>query len=115
MNANKPNAAGAAAGGATSHPVHPEGLAHLIKMANDIGHFFQAEERHEDAVVGVANHISKYWTPRMREKILTYLKGPADAQLPAIEALPREALERIAHPSAKPVLAPGGDPGGDAG
>ncbi|HLW23798.1 MAG TPA: formate dehydrogenase subunit delta [Steroidobacteraceae bacterium] len=106
--------AGQADGHAGAHA--RESVAHLIKMANDIGHFFQAEDRREDAVLGVANHIRKYWTPRMRDKLLEYVARPADPELPALEALPREAIEQVlAAPSAKHALAPGGDPGGDAG
>jgi formate dehydrogenase subunit delta len=106
--------AGQADGHAGAHA--RESVAHLVKMANDIGHFFQAEDRREDAVLGVANHIRKYWTPRMRDKLLEYVARPADPELPALEALPREAIEHVlAAPSAKHALAPGGDPGGDAG
>lgn len=105
----------AAAPSASAHT--QEGPAHLIKMANDIGHFFAAEDRHEDAVAGVANHLRKFWTPRMRQKLIAYLRsGTPDAEMPVLEALPREALERIADaPSAKPAMVAGGDPGGDAG
>jgi len=106
--------AGQADGHAGAHA--RESVAHLIKMANDIGHFFQAEDRREDAVLGVSNHIRKYWTPRMRDKLLQYAARPADPEQPELEALPREAIEHlIAAPSTKHALAPGGDPGGDAG
>ncbi len=63
----------------------------LAKMANDIGDFFRAEPVHEDAVAGIANHIGKYWTPRMREKILKL----ANQNGHGIDELPREALRRI--------------------
>jgi formate dehydrogenase subunit delta len=63
----------------------------LVKMANDIGHFFRAEPKREDAVAGIANHISKFWTRRMREKLLAQLQS-GDAEL---EELPREALMRL--------------------
>ncbi len=109
--------AGAAGTGAGAGGHARESLAHLVKMANDIGHFFQAEDKHEDAVVGVANHIRKFWTPRMREKMLKALEAPtADPDLPKLEALPREAFAHIAiEPSAKVALGHGADAGGDAG
>jgi formate dehydrogenase subunit delta len=67
------------------------GAEHLVKMANDIGDFFRAEPVREDAVAGIANHISKYWTKRMRAKLDTHLKnGDAD-----LDDLPREAFRRI--------------------
>jgi formate dehydrogenase subunit delta len=74
----------------------PEGAAHggaehLVKMANDIGDFFRAEPVREDAVAGIANHISKFWTKRMRAKLALHLKnGDAD-----LDDLPREAFRRI--------------------
>jgi formate dehydrogenase subunit delta len=64
---------------------------HLIKMANDIGHFFGAEPQREDAIAGIANHISKYWTRRMREKLLAQVRNGDDG----LEELPREALKRL--------------------
>lgn len=82
----------AAAGGA--HDVDGHGGAeHLVKMANDIGHFFGAEPVREDAVAGIANHIAKFWTKRMRAKLTAHVKRSGDAGL---EELPREALRRLA-------------------
>jgi formate dehydrogenase subunit delta len=69
------------------------GAAHLVKMANDIGHFFGAEPEREDAVAGIANHIAKFWTKRMRDKLTAHVKRDGDASL---EDLPREALRRLA-------------------
>jgi formate dehydrogenase subunit delta len=67
------------------------GAEHLVKMANDIGDFFRAEPVREDAVAGIANHISKYWTKRMRAKLDAHLKnGDAD-----LDDLPLEAFRRI--------------------
>jgi formate dehydrogenase subunit delta len=69
------------------------GAAHLVKMANDIGHFFGAEPEREDAVAGIANHIAKFWTKRMRDKLTAHVKRDGDAGL---DDLPREALRRLA-------------------
>src|SRR5260370_30388977 len=66
---------------------------HLVKMANDIGHFFGAEPEREDAIAGIANHISKFWTKRMRDKLTAHLKRDGDAGL---DELPREAPRRLA-------------------
>jgi formate dehydrogenase subunit delta len=65
---------------------------HLVKMANDIGHFFGAEPEREDAIAGIANHIAKFWTRRMRDKLAAQLKHGGDAGL---DELPREALRRL--------------------
>jgi formate dehydrogenase subunit delta len=65
---------------------------HLVKMANDIGNYFRAEPKREDAVAGIANHIARYWTKRMREKIAVHVQQQGDAE---IDELPREALRRL--------------------
>jgi formate dehydrogenase subunit delta len=69
------------------------GTEQLVKMANDIGAFFRAEPEREDAIAGIANHIAKFWTKRMRAKLNAHLKHDGDAGL---EDLPREALRRLA-------------------
>jgi len=68
-----------------------DGQQSLVKMANDIGHFFRAEPKREDAIAGIANHISKFWTRRMQEKLLAQVQS-GDAGL---EELPREALKTL--------------------
>jgi formate dehydrogenase subunit delta len=65
---------------------------HLVKMANDIGHFFGAEPGREDAIAGIANHIAKFWTKRMRDKLAAHVTRDGDTSL---DELPREALRRL--------------------
>ena len=80
--------------GAGAHNSGGHGSAeHLVKMANDIGNFFRAEPQREDAIAGIANHIAKFWTRRMREKLAAHLNKDGDA---ALDELPREALRRLA-------------------
>ncbi len=67
------------------------GGEHLIQMANDIGNFFRAEPQREDAIAGIAQHISRYWTRRMREKLISQLQQGATG----LDELPRAALERL--------------------
>src|SRR6202034_2981284 len=78
-------------GGAEASHAHG-GAEHLVKMANDIGNFFRAEPQREDAIAGIANHITKFWTRRMREKIASHVKKVGDT---ALDELPREALRRL--------------------
>jgi len=78
------------------------GSDNLVKMANDIGAFFRAEPVREEAIAGIANHISKFWTKRMREKLDAHLKRAGDADL---EELPREALRRLAAARTAPAPA----------
>jgi len=68
------------------------GAEHLVKMANDIGNFFRAEPEREDAIAGIANHIDKFWTQRMRQKLNAHLQRDGDA---CLDELPREALRRL--------------------
>jgi formate dehydrogenase subunit delta len=68
------------------------GAEHLVKMANDIGNFFRAEPDREDAIAGIANHIDKFWTKRMRAKLAAHLQQDGNAGL---DELPREALRRL--------------------
>ena len=71
----------------------------LVKMANDIGHFFAAEPRRADAVAGIANHMQRYWEPRMLRKIGAYVReGGA-----GLDELPREAVLSLKIPEAAGV------------
>jgi formate dehydrogenase subunit delta len=94
--------------GAAAHGQGDGGAGHLVKMANDIGDFFRAEPEREDAIAGIANHIAKFWTRRMREKLNSHLKRDGDA---ALDELPREAVRRLAEHQAVPQKEPAG---GDA-
>jgi formate dehydrogenase subunit delta len=49
----------------------------IVRMANHIGEFFAAYPCHEEAVEGVANHIHKFWEPRMRRQLYAHLDGEA--------------------------------------
>ena len=69
-------------------------VEHLTQMANDIGAFFHAEPDREQAVNGVLGHIRRFWTPRMRQKIVEHLKQGGEG----LEELPREAVRRLATP-----------------
>ena len=84
MNGNSSRAAAHGEGGG--------GAGHLVKMANDIGNFFRAEPQREDAIAGIANHIAKFWTKRMRDKLTAQVMRAGDAGL---DELPREALRRL--------------------
>ena len=46
--------------------------AALVKMANDIADYFHSEKDRRVAVDGIVNHITRFWEPRMRRKILAY-------------------------------------------
>lgn len=59
----------------------------LIYMANQIGAFFQSQG-HDHAVAGIAEHIKKFWDPRMRKKIFEHLDNGGEGLKPnVLEAL----------------------------
>ncbi|MES2739795.1 MAG: formate dehydrogenase subunit delta [Pseudomonadota bacterium] len=50
---------------------------HLIQMANQIGAFFESYPDRMEACGEIANHIQKFWAPRMRIVLLDHLTGDA--------------------------------------
>lgn len=46
----------------------------LVRMANQIAAFFHSRPR-EEGVAGVAEHINKFWEPRMRRQFFEMLDG----------------------------------------
>lgn len=62
----------------------------LFYMANQIGKFF-ASNPHDAAVASIADHIAKFWDPRMRQKV--YAQMAADSH--GLDPLPKEALESL--------------------
>jgi formate dehydrogenase subunit delta len=65
-------------------------LDKLIYMANQIGKFF-ASQGHEQAATGTADHIKKFWDPRMRAQIYAYLETGGTGLDPPV----RLAIERL--------------------
>jgi formate dehydrogenase subunit delta len=63
----------------------------LIDMANRIGEFFESMPDHEEALAGIADHIRRFWEPRMRRVLLAALDRP-DAGGLQMSAIVREAL-----------------------
>jgi formate dehydrogenase subunit delta len=64
--------------------------AKLVMMANQIGKFF-ASQREEIRVPGIAEHIKKFWEPRMRNQIFAHL----DAGGAGLDPVVKMALETL--------------------
>jgi formate dehydrogenase subunit delta len=64
-------------------------LVKLIKMANQIGAFFEAMPDREQAVRDIASHLRRTWDPRMRTQLLGCL-GTADEE--KLKPVVRDAL-----------------------
>jgi formate dehydrogenase subunit delta len=46
---------------------------HLVSMANQIGSFHASLPNRADALKGTANHIRRFWDPRMRRALLEHI------------------------------------------
>jgi formate dehydrogenase subunit delta len=46
----------------------------LIRMANQIAAFFTPYSE-DEAVAGIADHLAKFWEPRMRKQLLAIAPG----------------------------------------
>ena len=58
----------------------------LIVMANRIGDFFVAQPDRDEALAGIAEHLRKFWEPRMRSEILSVLGTDTATELDEIVA-----------------------------
>ncbi|MEW5423156.1 formate dehydrogenase subunit delta [Amorphus sp. 3PC139-8] len=65
--------------------------ADLTRMANQIADYFTAYG-HDEAVAGIADHIEKFWDPRMRKTLLAHVANGGDG----LDPLVLEAAERLA-------------------
>jgi len=54
-------------------------VPNLVKMANQIGQFFAAWPDREAARKEVANHLTRFWDPRMRAALLAHMDATAGA------------------------------------
>jgi formate dehydrogenase subunit delta len=63
----------------------------LVTMANDIAAFFAAEPDVESAADQVANHLKKFWEPRMRNEIKRFLAQGGTG----LSAVARRGVERL--------------------
>jgi len=89
----------------------------LIKMANEIGTFFTGVEVNdpEAAARDVANHLKRYWDPRMRTQMLKYYEerggaGLSDLAKRAVALLQAASQAPPGAPAAPGPAAPGTGP-----
>ncbi|MCE0915188.1 formate dehydrogenase subunit delta [Pseudomonas sp. NMI760_13] len=64
----------------------------LVKMANQIAHYFDSEPDHAKAVQGVRQHLQSFWTPAMRRQLGERLQAEGGEGL---DVLVREALQPV--------------------
>jgi formate dehydrogenase subunit delta len=65
----------------------------LVYMANQIGKFF-ASQGPDKAAASIAEHIGKFWDPRMRATIIAHLATGGAGLDPAV----RSAVEKLPRP-----------------
>ena len=65
-------------------------IINLVGMANRIGDFFQSMPDRAEAKHDIADHISKFWEPRMREALIARID---DASTSELHAIVREAVK----------------------
>ena len=61
-------------------------LEALVRMANQIGDFFEAMPDRNEALEGIAQHLKRFWEPRMRRELLGELDSRGDIGLHAVVA-----------------------------
>lgn len=59
-------------------------IHHLIKMANQIGQFFEAEPDRNQAQQDIAAHIKRFWEPRMRKAIVAHIENGGTGLIPIV-------------------------------
>ncbi len=72
----------------------------LVTMANQIGEFFEAMPDREEALEGIANHIRKFWAPRMRDQLTAHRSAGGTRLSPIVlEALERHSIRSTPVPA----------------
>ncbi|MCW5679812.1 MAG: formate dehydrogenase subunit delta [Xanthobacteraceae bacterium] len=67
----------------------------LVYMANQIGKFFKAQGD-DVAVTGIAEHIRKFWDPRMRSAIFAHLDTGGEGLDPVVHNAIKKLKESVA-------------------
>ncbi len=65
----------------------------LVYMANQIATFFESKP-HDEGVAGIAEHINKFWDPRMRRQFFEMLDAGGAGMKPTVV----EAAAKIRRP-----------------
>ena len=82
------------------------GPEHIVQMANDIGNFFRSETDRQVALEGISNHINKFWTRRMRQRLLDYVQHGGNE----LDELPLAAVALVTVAPAQAQAQPGAAP-----
>jgi formate dehydrogenase subunit delta len=69
--------------------------SHLVKMANQIAMSFRLKPE-EQALASIANHIKRFWDPRMKAKMAEHLAQGGEGLSP----LALKAAQQVCKPKA---------------
>ena len=67
--------------------------SNLIRMANQIGTFFESQPDRDEALEGLAQHLQRFWEPRMRQEFERILAAGGDGGHEVLSIV-REACAR---------------------
>jgi formate dehydrogenase subunit delta len=59
-------------------------VEHLVTMANQIGAFFDSQGTREQAVAGIADHLRRFWEPRMLRAVNAHLDAGGEGLAPTV-------------------------------
>lgn len=86
MSSSNMSSSSMSSSGDTSHDTNDK----LVYMANQIGTFFKSQGM-DAASAKIAEHITKFWDPRMRRAIIAHLDAGGAGLHPAV----RRAVETL--------------------
>ncbi|GJG93766.1 formate dehydrogenase subunit delta [Cupriavidus pauculus] len=66
-------------------------IENLVKMANQIGSFFEAMPDHDEALGDIAGHVKKFWEPRMKRAFLAHMDSTGGE---GVDPIVKEAIAR---------------------
>ena len=69
-------------------------IDNLVHMANRIGEFFQSMPDHDEAAHEIAQHLSKFWEPRMRQAIIAHVQEGGEG----LSELSKDAIKQLTAP-----------------
>ena len=72
---------------------HEHTTEKLVRMANQIATFFMSQPENT-RIAGVANHINKFWEPRMRRQLFEHIEQGGEG----LDPLVLEASKTIKRP-----------------
>jgi formate dehydrogenase subunit delta len=64
----------------------------LVKMANDISAFFASDPDRATAMQNMADHLRRFWDPRMRKAIIEHYRAGGEG----LSDLARDAVGKLA-------------------